>query len=305
MVNLYESIRFDPSFNKLEIGDLLFAEYTCPIGEERLGLFAHTDYLVHVISGKKTWQTMDGDWTARAGETLFFKKGAAIIRQFFEVDFCLLLFFIPDRLIRDTVRELSPRLGPKYYGAEPLKCAARVVNDLALSAFFQSMLTYFSGREKPSEPLLQLKVRELVVGILTGSGNPQLAAYFRSLEDRDAPSVREIMETNFRFNLSLEEYAQLCHRSLSSFKRDFGRDFGESPGKWLLQQRLDYAAALLRSTSRSVTEIVFDSGFEDVSHFSRVFKERFHLTPTAYREPSLRRIEPGSQIVGPRSKARR
>jgi AraC family transcriptional regulator, exoenzyme S synthesis regulatory protein ExsA len=162
---------------------------------------------------------------------------------------------------------------------------------------------YFAGQQKPAEPLVQLKVKELIMGLLTGGSNPLIAAYFRSQEHHDAPSVREIMETNFRFNLSLEEYAQLCHRGLSSFKRDFGRAFAEAPGRWLLRRRLDYAAALLRNTTRNVTEIVFDCGFEDVSHFSRVFKARFQLSPTAYRETVSAPSEPVSQRVGPRSKA--
>jgi AraC-like DNA-binding protein len=106
----------------------------------------------------------------------------------------------------------------------------------------------------------------------------------------DSPSVAEIMEANFRFNLSLEEYAKMCHRSLSSFKRDFQEHFQESPGKWLLQKRLDHSAALLRNSKMNVTEIAFESGFEDVSHFSRVFKERFEISPMVYREklPSVR-----------------
>ena len=95
--------------------------------------------------------------------------------------------------------------------------------------------------------------------------------------DCDAISVSEIMESNFRFNLSLEEYARLCHRSLSSFKRDFQTTFQEPPGKRLLRKRLEYSAALLRTSKMNVTEIAFESGFEDVSHFSRVFKERLSV----------------------------
>jgi AraC-like DNA-binding protein len=91
------------------------------------------------------------------------------------------------------------------------------------------------------------------------------------------------MLTNFRYNLSLEEYAKLCHRSLSSFKRDFQKEFSEAPGKWLLHKRLDYAASALRNSKRNVTEIALESGFEDVSHFSRVFKERFGVPPMGYR----------------------
>ena len=133
-------------------------------------------------------------------------------------------------------------------------------------------------------PLLRLKLKELIVGILTSGKNPALAAYFRQTGERDAPSVAETMESNFRFNLSLEEYAKLCHRSLSSFKREFEKLFQESPGKWLLQKRLDYSAALLRGSKMNVTEVAFESGFEDVSHFSRVFKDRFDVSPMVFRE---------------------
>lgn len=283
MLNLYESVGTNPSFNKLEIGDLLFAEYTCPVGAAKLAHWSHSDYLVHVLSGKKVWHTSDGMWTAEAGDTLFFKKGGSVIQQFFEVEFCLFLFFIPDSLVRSTVRELGGGATPNHAVVAPIKAASRVQNDVGLSAFFQSMRAYFSGREKPSEPLLRLKLKELIVSILTGRSNRSLSAYFQSLARCEAPSVAEIMEANFRFNLSLEEYAALCHRSLSSFKRDFRRHFQESPGKWLLRKRLDYAAAVLQSTRTQVTEVAFDSGFEDVSHFSRVFRDRFNRAPSAYR----------------------
>lgn len=284
MLNLYEAVRTNLSVNKLEIGDFLFAEYTCGVGDERIGIWAPSDYLVNVTTGKKTWYTSDGIWAANSGETLFFKKGAATINQHFEVAFCLQMFFIPDDLVKVTVREIATSLRPTPSPIEPIKCAVRVENDVALTAFFQSMRTYFSGTEKPSEPLLRLKLKELIVSILTSGRNPALAAYFRSIGESDAPSVSEIMEANFRFNLSLEEYARLCHRSLSSFKRDFQTSFQEAPGKWLLRKRLDYSAALLRTSKMNVTEIAFESGFEDVSHFSRVFKERFQVSPLAYRQ---------------------
>ena len=286
MLNLYEAVRTNPSVNRLEIGEFLFAEYTCGIGDERIGLWAHTDYLVNVLTGKKTWNTSDGVWEAKRGDTLFFKKGAVIVNQHFEVEFCLLTFFVPDHLIRATVREIAGSLG-KVPPVAPIKSAAWVENDVTLSAFLQSMRTYFSGKEKPSELLLRLKLKELILSILTGGRNPALAAYFRKIGESDAPPVAEIMEANFRFNLSLEEYARLCHRSLSSFKRDFQAHFQEAPGKWLLQKRLDYAAALLRASKMNVTEIAFESGFEDVSHFSRVFKDRFDISPMAYRQSAL------------------
>ena len=286
MLNLFEAIRANPSYNKLEIGDFLFVEYTCGASEDKLPNWTDTDYLMHVVTGAKTWHTIDGVCKAMPGETLFVKKGATIVEQHFEADVCMFTFFIPDALVRSTVREMGGHPGVKTSGVEPIRSAARVENDVGLSAFFESMRTYFSGKEKPSEPLLRLKLKELIINVLTSGKNPALAAYFHQIGERDAPLVAEIMEKNFRYNLSLEEYAKLCHRSLSSFKRDFEAHFQESPGKWLLQKRLDYSAVLLRGSKMNVTEIAFESGFEDVSHFSRVFKERFSMPPMSYRQSS-------------------
>jgi AraC-like DNA-binding protein len=284
MLNLFEAIRTNPSYNKLEIGDFLFVEYTCGTSEEKVPLWAESDYLMHVVTGAKSFQTIDGVCKAKPGETLFVKKGASIWEQHFEAEVCLLTFFIPDALVRSTVREMGSSSGFKTTHVGPMKSAERVENDVGLDAFFQSMRTYFSGREKPSEPLVRLKFKELIISMITSGKNPALADYFRKIGERDSPSVAEIMESNFRFNLSLEEYAKLCHRSLSSFKRDFQEHFQESPGKWLLQKRLDHSAAMLHNSKMNVTEIAFDSGFEDVSHFSRVFKERFDVSPLSYRQ---------------------
>jgi AraC-like DNA-binding protein len=284
VLNAFEAIRANPSYNKLAIGEFLFAEYTCGATEKLLPNWTETDFLVHVVTGKKTWHTHDGVWKAVPGETLFFKKGANIVEQHFEEDVCMLMFFIPDRLVRDTVRELVGSLNSRASVAATLKSAARVENDLGLSAFFQSMRVYFSGKEKPSEPLIRLKLKELILSVMTSGRNAALAAYFRNIGECDAPPVAEIMEANFRYNLSLEEYARLCHRSLSSFKREFQTIYHEPPGKWLLRKRLDLSAALLRNSARNVTDVAFDSGFEDVSHFSRAFKKQFGESPAAFKK---------------------
>lgn len=160
-----------------------------------------------------------------------------------------------------------------------------VRKDAGLEAFFGSMRTYFLGGDKPTGPLLRLKLHELILSILTSRANPELASYLHSVAEEDGPSLPALMEANFRYNLSLDEFARLCHRSLSSFKRDFRRHFDEAPGRWLLHRRLDFAAAFLRGGGvRSITDIAYDSGFVDLSHFNKSFKARFGEAPSSYRE---------------------
>lgn len=283
MLNLYDAVRNNPSYSKLEIGEFLFAEYTCGANIKMLPNWTEKDYFVHVVTGTKTWHTCDGEWKASPGETLFIKKGATVVEQFFDSEVCLLMVFIPDALMRSTVREVIEALNLVGAVSPPPATALRVEHDVGLDALFQSMRTYLVGVEKPPEPLVRLKLKELVMSVLTSGSNTALAAYFRRVGATEAPSVTEIMEINFRYNLSLEEYAKLCHRSLSSFKREFQAAFQESPGKWLLLKRLDLAATLLRNSTLNVTEVAFESGFEHVSHFSRVFKDRFGVSPIAYR----------------------
>ena len=284
LMNMYDDIRANLHFNKFAVGELLFVEYKCPIEQEAVSVWTPMDYFVHVLSGRKTWRTTEATWTLEKGDTLFFKKGACVLHQDFKDDFCLLLFFVSDNFIRDVVREVSGQLSVRQEGGVLHKGAILVNGDVTLAAYFQSMLSYFSGTAKPAETLLTLKLKELIVSILLGGNNPELAAYFQSLLKSDAPPLSQIMEANFCYNLALEEFAKLSHRSLSTFKRDFRKYYNQSPGKWLLQKRLEYSAVLLKNPALNVSQVAMDCGFEDLSHFSRAFKEKFGTSPANFRK---------------------
>jgi transcriptional regulator GlxA family with amidase domain len=54
-----------------------------------------------------------------------------------------------------------------------------------------------------------------------------------------------------------------------------------------MQKRLDYASVLIGTSSKSIIDIAFESGFENNTHFSRVFKEKFGTSPLQYRKQFL------------------
>ena len=65
--------------------------------------------------------------------------------------------------------------------------------------------------------------------------------------------------------------------------RAFRSTYGASPGEYLRQLRVDWAADQLRETSRSLAEIALEAGFSDQSHFTRVFRATYGLPPGAWR----------------------
>jgi AraC family transcriptional regulator, exoenzyme S synthesis regulatory protein ExsA len=121
------------------------------------------------------------------------------------------------------------------------------------------------------------------LNIVANEKNRQLTGYFCRLVQTRIDDLQEIMENNCYFNLHLEEYARLCHRSLSTYKRDFYGAFGAAPGRWLQEKRLERACHLLQHTEKPITEVVFESGFINITHFDRVFKKHFGINPLKFR----------------------
>ena len=96
--------------------------------------------------------------------------------------------------------------------------------------------------------------------------------------------MEEIMQNNFTFNLTLVEYAKLACKSIPTFKRDFKKLFKDTPAKWVMKKRLTLATELLENTPLSVQEITYECGFENQTHFSRIFKEKVGVSPLQFRK---------------------
>ncbi|MFT5777651.1 MAG: AraC-like DNA-binding protein [Crocinitomicaceae bacterium] len=284
MRNLYDVIKGSLRFNKFIIDDLVCVEYICPLEDEQLGLYTEFDYIIHVLSGKKTWTTIHGEWEVNAGETLYVKKGAAIITQSLDEEFCMLGFFLPDDLIRESLMVVNETLSKREPNQLNNFSATKLVKQDYLEGFFNSMLHYFRSDTQPANSIIKLKLKELILNLALESENKTIVSYLNYIKENTNTSLTQIMEANFCYNLQMDEFARLSHRSLSTFKRDFQNHYNSTPGRWLLTKRLSYAANLLLNSNSNITQVAFECGFEDSSHFSRVFKDKFDLSPSDYRK---------------------
>jgi len=97
--------------------------------------------------------------------------------------------------------------------------------------------------------------------------------------------VRNYLAANFRVDIENEALARMANYSPSHFSRAFRSVYEETPHSFLIRQRLDLALRLLAGSPLAVNEIAIEAGFDTPSAFSRVFRQRFGITPgTARRQ---------------------
>jgi AraC-like DNA-binding protein len=164
---------------------------------------------------------------------------------------------------------------------------------------FESRLRLTPGELGPVLALvehldLELRRREPGFGFMATALFMQLAGllsrhYGRS-PNADSRNLLRIaqaishLETHFPEPLSLATLAAMARMSKRSFLRAFQASMGLTPIAYLIQLRLHHAAARLRSTRESVTEIAFRCGFSDSNYFTRQFGRIMGQSPRRYRQ---------------------
>jgi AraC-like DNA-binding protein len=96
--------------------------------------------------------------------------------------------------------------------------------------------------------------------------------------------AKDLADARYFEPLMVADLARAAGLSPAYFSREFRRTFGESPHQYLLTRRLERAAALLRNTDRTVTDICFAVGLSSLGSFTTSFRRIHGVTPHAYRE---------------------
>ena len=147
-----------------------------------------------------------------------------------------------------------------------------------IAGFIRSLTPYRTPAGSVVEAFRAVKHEELLLILL--QSQPELADLLFDYGIPGKIGLEKFMHTHFKFNVSLPRFAFLTGRSLSAFKRDFHLIFHQTPSRWLVQKRLQEAYFLLDQQQQKPSDIYFDLGFKDLSHFSFAFKNRFGVAPS-------------------------
>ena len=103
-------------------------------------------------------------------------------------------------------------------------------------------------------------------------------------EDKRLKQVYEYILINFSRKIKLEDVAEQCHLSPSAFCRFFERSTGKSLFNYLKEVRIGYACKLLQDSDLMISDICYQSGYNNLAHFNNQFKEICGVTPGQYRK---------------------
>jgi AraC-like DNA-binding protein len=95
--------------------------------------------------------------------------------------------------------------------------------------------------------------------------------------------AKDLADARYFEPLGVGDMARAAGLSRAHFSREFRRAFGDPPHAYLLTRRLERAAALLRNTDRSVTDICLSVGLRSLASFTTSFTRAYGMSPTAYR----------------------
>lgn len=282
MLSIPRQISTSSEIPSIDLNGITFVQFRSHESEIRHEVCVSRHSLVFVLEGTKYIHSADGDIVLNKGDAFFCRKGCHLMSEMIPKgggSFDTVLFFFNDSMFSGFVSRLG--------GDESARPSNESVFSITVSdpirIFVASMVELFNSSLRRDDDFLRLKVQELLHYLCACEENRDFVSFLHSCSNESRGDIAAVVEEYFNKNISLEDMAELSGRSLSTFKREFRRTFNTTPAKWIRERRLSWAAQLIRNSRKNITEISFESGYESLSHFSSLFRERYGMTPRQYR----------------------
>ena len=170
----------------------------------------------------------------------------------------------------------------RSYGLTDDKRVFYCGSSLEYKNLFRSMINELQMCKENYAEMLEMYLRQIFI---------MLQRYFvNALKTDNTHVIEEIDKATIYFNehysedISIDEYAQTHHFSVSWFIRNFKHCTGSTPMQYILSKRIYNAEILLHDSSYNITEISEIVGYDNPLYFSRIFKKVKGLSPSEYRK---------------------
>lgn len=193
-----------------------------------------------------------------------------------------------------TIQFSSMLFGSIFLGKNPLSSIRNMLNDSSKGIAFPmeaimrvySRLDRLAKMESGFSRLMELMIilHELSQTEYHILSSGAFANVEISSDSRRIQKIQNYISANYRDEIRLETLASLAGMTMTAFSRFFKVRTGRTISEYIIDVRLGHAVRLLVDTTQSVAEICFDCGFNNISHFNRLFKKKKNYTPKEFRE---------------------
>lgn len=251
--------------------------HSCHLGPEiSPEQFIHHHYFMYLLKGSMKAYDGNKQYWVQSGDYYIARKNHFIRYTKYKEDeqFKKIIITLDEPFLKQFFERHPFRITP----SETPDAFLFLNESKLMGSYIQSLEPYYSNGQELDATFADIKREELLLIILTSE--PMLANVFFNFGVPQKIDLETFMNRNFRFNVSLERFAFMTGRSVSSFKRDFLKIFGMTPGTWLKKKRLEEAFFQISTQHQKPSDVYLEVGFEDLSHFSYAFKKEFGKNPS-------------------------
>ena len=263
-----------------EVAIIYYNEYT-PVGRNLISFSKCA--ISFILSGQKELYRGSECTIVTEHEAVLIPNGNAIIaeRKLNANKYSSLVIFFPAELAEKFIAKWAKHDYQLQAEISEKDAFLKFCQTPYITEYLNGLIHLIDKQLSVPAALLLHKLEEIFL-ILAESFPAQFFNIFKPLQASNSNQLRRIVSNNILKNLSLNELAFLANRSVATFKRDFEKEYGISPGKYIREKKLDIARHQIIE-GNTVNSIYVQLGYENASNFTQAFKKRFGQTPTAYR----------------------
>ena len=200
---------------------------------------------------------------------------------------CLALGIHPDK-IKETVDFFNTKTRIDYENDQHSldETSIHLENNEHVQYVLKRIFQTFLSDNVAKDALLDLMLKELILRLLQSRAKSVFINDPALFENNRMAYIVKYMKENLKDNITVDKLANIACMSSSHFYRTFKNTFGVSPVDFLNGQRIQLAKDLIKNSRMSLAEIAFQSGFNNPSYFTRLFKRLENTTPNSFRKES-------------------
>lgn len=264
--------------------------YETHMHAEKVELAFGSPVLASMLRGKKVMHLRDNSFDFFPGESVILPPSELMRIDFPEATEmnptqCLALTMSNDKIgqVVDDLNEQHPR-ADEHREWRFTDYNFHFTNDVAINQIIARMIFLFTENHPSKDIFANFMLKELIIRLMQTEARKLLIeeTELHQQDSRLAYAIKFIRE-HLHDPLSIDLLSKKACMSQTHFFRSFKNELGISPVDFVNNERIKLAKSLLRTPGKSINDVCYASGFNNVSYFNKMFKRATGATPSEYR----------------------